>query len=139
MLDGALAQQHADGRRERIEQLGTGADAVAHRGGGPHVEQLHAAADALFDAAPQALGLLGAGHRRAGEHDAREAAAAEPIFVVHRRLVDEIGELAFGAERPVAEEHEVAAAHDRERHVVARRRGRAASRRPTCRPPPAAR
>ena len=68
----------------------------------------------------QALGLVDSRHRRAGEHDAREAAAAEPVLVIHRRLVDEVREVAFPAERAVAEEHEVAAPHDGERRVVVR-------------------
>ncbi len=62
-------------------------------------------------------------HRRAGEHDAREPAAAEPILVIHRGLVDEVGQLALGAERAIAEER-----RDRRRE----RRPASRSRCPTC-------
>ena len=119
--DGATGRSRSrtpTGAASASSRLGARADAIAHRRGGSHVDEFDPSADALLDAATQPLRLFGAGHRRAGEHDAREAAAAEPILVIHRRLVDEVGEVALGAQRPIAEEDEIAAAHDRERHVV---------------------
>ena len=43
----------------------------------------------------------GAAERRPGEHDAREAAAAEAILVIHRRLVHEVGEVVLASRRRV--------------------------------------
>ena len=96
----------------------------------PDVEQLHPAAEALLDAAPQPLRLLRARHatrRRAPRARTRRRRAdprdTSPSGAPDRR---DPPSAPSGA---VAEEHQVGAAHDRERHVVGCRRGRAASRR----------
>ncbi len=58
--------------------------------------------------------------RRPGEQDAAECGAAQPILVVHRRLVHEIRERAVGVRGPVAKENQVLAAQDGDRRVVRR-------------------
>ena len=78
------------------------------RGAAAEIERLDAHAQPLFEAAAQPLAGVGAAHRRARQHDAGELAAAEPILVIHRRLMHEIGQVAVGLELPRAEENQVA-------------------------------
>ena len=61
---------------------------------------------------------VGAARRRAGDHDAREPAAAQPILVVHRGLVDEVGQVPFVLELPRAEVDQILVTDDRQRRVV---------------------
>ena len=61
----------------------------------------------LLEAAAQLVDvarLLRAGRRGAGQQHAREAAALQPILVVHRRLVHEVGQRAVGVGGAVPEE-----------------------------------
>ena len=79
---------------------GAADDAIGERGRGPRIDGL----DRRCRGAPRRLrrscvdvaACAAADRRGAGQHHAREAAAAQPILVVHRRLVHEIGERAFG-------------------------------------------
>ena len=84
------------------------ADPVAQRRGGAEVERL----DARRRAAPRCRGAA-ARPAPAPASDApasttrAKAAAAQPILVIHRRLVHEVGEVALAADGAVAEEHQV--------------------------------
>ena len=57
---------------------------------------------------------------RAGQERPREPAAREAIFVVHPRLVKEVGEVALVVRRAVPEEDEVRSPHDGDRGVFRR-------------------
>ena len=111
-------QQHADRRRQHVEQLRRRRDAIAQLRGRPEVDRLDDHPDALLDHPAEPLGLVGPDHGRAGEHDLPEAAAAETIFVIHRGLVDEVGKIADAAGAPVPEEDHVIVADHRQGRVV---------------------
>ena len=58
------------------------------------------------------------GGRRARQNHAGEAGALEPILVVHRRLVDEIGERALGLAARLRKKIKCGSAQNRDRRVV---------------------
>ena len=125
-----LAQQDAERRRQRVEQLGTGADAVANRhaccGSRATRSSMRGAPRCCAGSSPP-----GPAPRSAApaDHDAREPAAAQPILVIHRRLVDEVRELRRAGRAAVPEEHEIAA-RARPRASRSRRRCAPAASRP---------
>ena len=97
---GAIAQQQADQRRQRVEQRRRRGDAVGRAP--PRCADRRSRP--ASPAAPRGCGAArrcrsaccDAGRGGAGQDDAREPAALQAILVVHRRLVHEIGERAVG-------------------------------------------
>ena len=74
---------------------------------------LRKSSDSIFDARRSSMlrriqsAWSGPAERGARQHDAREPAAAESVLVVHRRLMNEVRELARPGRAAVPEEHEV--------------------------------
>ena len=62
----------------------------------------------------------GAGAAGAGENRAREPSAAQPVLVVHRRLVHDVGEAAVALRTAVPVEHQLPVAQDHDGQVVRR-------------------
>ena len=100
---------------------GDARDSIGQRRGAARIHGFDRPLQTLLEAAAQffdvgVLTRVCAG--RAGEKDAREAGALQPVLVIHRRLVDQIGEraLAFGAAVP--EEDEMPSPQNRDRRVV---------------------
>ena len=54
-------------------------------------------ADPPFELPAQTLGRIGPRDDAPGQHDARKPAAAQPILVIHRRLMDEIRQVAVAS------------------------------------------
>ena len=82
-------------------------DPIPQFDGRPEVDRLDRHPEALLEQPAEPLGFLGAEHGRAGQHDPREAAAAQPILVIHRGLMDEIRQVAVPPRAAVAEEDHV--------------------------------
>ena len=80
-------------------------------------------AEPLFEFATKIIGLLTAlrvGRAGAGENNAAESGAAQAIFVVHRRLMDHVGETRLAVGGTIAEEHQVLPSQNGHRRVLLR-------------------
>ena len=88
-----LAQNDADRRRETVEQFGCRGDAVPQRHRAAEIQRIDPRAQTRLEFAPQPVGHIRPTQRRARKHDAGEPSAAQPILVVHRRLMHEIGQV----------------------------------------------
>ncbi len=106
-----LAQQEPDERRERVQKRRRRRDAIGQRRSRARIDGVDGRGEPLLETAPHLIDVGGvADARAAGQQHAREAAAAQPILVVHRGLMDEIGQRAVGVGRAVAEEDQVRSA-----------------------------
>ena len=80
------------------------------RRGAARIDRIDLGAEPLLERAAQIVGVLArlCGRRSgASEHDAAEPGSAQPIFVVHRRLVDHVGEAGFSLGGAVPEKHQM--------------------------------
>ena len=95
-----------------------GVDPILQASRAARIHRFHGHVQALFESSPHVLGAARQ-PRAAGDHHAGKAAAIEAIFVIHRRLMNQVRERPFGF-AAIAEKQQRVVAHDGQREIGAR-------------------